>query len=143
MLVRDIMTHAPSCCAPETRLDVVAKMMLNRDCGSIPVCNGDRVVGVITDRDITCRAVAKGMTPMAVSAADIMSKPVYTVREEDNIEVALSTMRKRHVRRLPVVDEHGSITGMVTGTDIAARLPDLEIADLVRQFAKSRSVAAQ
>ncbi len=139
MLVREIMTPAPSCCTPETRLDVVAKMMLNHNCGAIPVCDGGRVVGLITDRDITCRAVAKGMTPMAVSAAQIMSRPAYTVRENEEVQAALTIMRQRRIRRLPVVYENGLIAGIVTETDIATHLPPLEIANLVRHVANRRA----
>jgi CBS domain-containing protein len=134
MLVKEIMTMAPTCCAPETRLDIVAKMMLNHNCGVIPVCDGHRLVGVITDRDIVCRAVAKGMTPLAIAAGEVMSKPVYTVREDENIEAALATMQKRRVRRLPVVEETGDMTGIITQSDIAGHVPDLELANLVRHI---------
>ncbi len=138
MLVKEIMTSAPTCCSPETRLDIVAKMMSNHDCGAIPVCDGDRLAGVITDRDIVCRAVAKGMTPVAIAASAIMSRPVYTVHADDRIESALIIMKTRHVRRLPVVDATGSIAGIVSQTDIAARLPDLEVASVVRHVSRKK-----
>ena len=138
MLVNEIMTMAPTCCTPETRLDVVAKMMLNHDCGAIPVCDGDRLAGVITDRDIVLRAVARGMTPAAVAASEVMSRPVYTVREDEAVAVALATMQKRQIRRLPVVDDTGGLAGMISEADIAARLPDLEVANVVRHVSRKR-----
>ena len=122
MLVREMMTVNPSCCAPDTRLDVVAKMMMNHNIGAIPVCDGDRLAGMITDRDIVVRAVGKGMAPAAIAAADIMSKPVYTVREDETIDAALATMHKRQVRRLPVVDNDGFLAGIVTAADIQRRI---------------------
>ena len=142
MLVKEIMTMAPTCCSPETRLDIVARMMSNHDCGAIPVCDGDRLAGVITDRDIVVRAVAKGMTPVAVAASEIMSRPVYTVREDEDAEVALATMRKWQIRRLPVVDDTGSLCGIVTEADVAAHLPDLEVANVVRHVLRKRTATA-
>lgn len=142
MLVKEIMTTAPTCCSPETRLDIVARMMLNHDCGAIPVCDGDRLAGVITDRDIVVRAVAKGMTPVAVAASEVMSRPVYTVREDEDVDVALATMQKWQIRRLPVVDDNGALAGIITEADIAAHLPDLEVANVVRHVSRKRTATA-
>ncbi len=142
MLVKDIMTTRPTCCTPETRLDVVAKMMLNHDCGAIPVCDGDRLAGMITDRDIVVRAVAKGMTPVAIAAADIMSRPVYTVREDETAEAALATMQKRRVRRLAVVDDMGALAGILAEADIARNLPDLEVAAALRNIVRKEAATA-
>jgi len=64
MLVRDVMTTSPTCCMPDDTLDRVAALMLERDCGAIPVCDGSQLVGMITDRDITCRVVAAGKIPV-------------------------------------------------------------------------------
>lgn len=118
MLVKEMMTSNPTCCTPETRLDIVAKMMLNHGCGAIPVCDGGRLAGMITDRDIVVRAVAKGMTPCAIAAADVMSKPVYTVRADQPIGAALAIMRERQVRRLPVVDDNGCLAGIVNEREL-------------------------
>ena len=142
MLVREVMTREPTCCNPHTKVDVVARIMLNHDCGAVPVCEGERVTGMITDRDIACRVVAKGITPVAASARDVMSKPAYTIGESDSIERALSVMGTRQIRRLPVVDSKGTIVGIVSVADIAAHLPDAEVADLVRHVSRKSGVVA-
>src|SRR5207245_9439387 len=78
-LARDVMTENPACCAPETPLDQVAKLMRQHDCGEIPVVDpGEQPIGVITDRDIVCRVVAEGKNPMAYPAEICMSQPVTT-----------------------------------------------------------------
>ncbi|HSP16592.1 MAG TPA: CBS domain-containing protein [Thermoanaerobaculia bacterium] len=141
MLVRDIMTKDPTCCTPYTKLDVVAKMMLNHDCGAIPVWDGDQVVGVITDRDIVCRIVAKSMTPVAMAARDAMTKPAYTIGQDEKIEAAGVIMGKRQLRRLPVVDEKGAVVGIVSLCDLAAHLPDTDAADLFRHVSRKTGVA--
>jgi CBS-domain-containing membrane protein len=137
MLVRDVMTEDPTCCSPYTKLDIVAKMMLNHDCGAIPVWDGDRIVGIVTDRDIVCRVVAKGITPLAISARDVMTRPVYTIGTDERIDTALAIMGSRRVRRLPVVGEKGVVIGVVSLSDIAARLPDSDVADLLRHVSST------
>lgn len=139
MLVRDIMSKDPTCCTPYTNLDTVAKMMLNHNCGAIPVCDATHVSGLITDRDIICRVLAKGIRPDAVTARDAMSKPAYTVGDYDRIEVALAVMSRREIRRLPVVDDKGVIVGILSLADIAAHLPDTDVADLLRHVSRKIS----
>jgi CBS domain-containing protein len=79
MKVKDIMSTDPACCSPETKLQDVAKLMVEHDCGEIPVCDGaGRTVGVVTDRDIVCRMVAKGLDPTGRPARECMSSPVIT-----------------------------------------------------------------
>jgi CBS domain-containing protein len=80
-LARDFMTSEPACCRPHTMLDQVAKMMVQYDCGEIPVLDvTDRPIGVVTDRDIVCRVVAEEKNPMAYPAETCMSESVVTVR---------------------------------------------------------------
>ena len=79
-LARDVMTVNPACCTPETPLDQVAKLMVQHDCGEIPVIDrAEHVVGVVTDRDIVTRVVARDKNPMAYTAETCMSDPVVTV----------------------------------------------------------------
>ena len=82
MTVRDLMTADPSCCTMETSLEEVARMMVQCDCGEIPVIERQdlrKIVGVVTDRDIVCRAVAKGLNPLMLSAAAVMTSPAVTI----------------------------------------------------------------
>jgi len=89
-LAKEIMTPAPQCCSGETTLNDVANLMLEADCGEIPVTDGsNRLIGVITDRDIVCRVVAKGKNPASVTAAECMSEPVVVVNEDTSLEDVL------------------------------------------------------
>jgi CBS domain-containing protein len=136
MLVKDVMTANPNCCKPTDKLDTVAKMMLDHDCGEIPVCDGTKLVGVITDRDITCRAVAVGKNPAAVPVLEGMTRDVYTIGVNDKIDKALELMETKLVRRLPVVDDSGQIVGIVSQADLVAKAPILKVARTMRSVSK-------
>ena len=143
MLIRDVMTPAPTCCRPGDTLDKVARLMIEHDCGEIPVCDGMSLVGVITDRDITCRAVAEGLAPHLVPASDIMTREVYTVAENGQLSNALEVMEKKLVRRLPVVDEGGQVVGILSQADLVSKAPTLKVARALRQVSlKTRKRAA-
>lgn len=136
MLIKELMTANPACCKPTDKLDSVAKLMVEHDCGEIPVCDGTKLVGVITDRDIACRAVAAGTTPSAVPASDVMTRDVYTIAEDGDVEQALDLMEKKLVRRLPVVDDSGRIVGIVSQADLVAKAPMLKVARTIRSVSK-------
>jgi len=136
MLIRDVMTGNPACCKPSDKLDSVAQLMFERDCGEIPVCDGTNLVGVITDRDITCRAVAAGLAPERVAVSEIMTRDVYSVLPDEKLDAALDLMEKRMVRRLPVVDKNGAIIGIVSQTDLVAKIPTLEVARAIKAMSK-------
>lgn len=136
MLIKDVMTPGPACCKPADKLDTVAKLMLDHDCGEIPVCDGTKLAGVITDRDIVCRAIAVGKNPADVSAGEVMTHDVHTVAESDKIEQALDLMEMRLVRRLPVVDDRGKVVGIVSQADLVAKGPMLKVARAIRSVSK-------
>jgi CBS domain-containing protein len=138
-VARDVMTPDPACCSPTTTLDEVAKMMIQNDCGEIPVIDSsDQVVGVITDRDIVCRVVAEGKNPMAYTAETCMSEPVVTVTAETGLDEILSTMEKHQIRRIPVVDEQGCCVGIIAQADLAWAEPQTQVAELVREVSRDR-----
>jgi CBS domain-containing protein len=122
MQVREMMTTDPVCCTADTSLPDVARMMVDRDCGEIPVVdnNSSKVpIGVVTDRDIVCRTVANGLNPVELTAADCMSKPIVTVTADMSLEECCRLMEENLIRRVPVVDDRGSISGIVAIADIA------------------------
>ncbi len=129
MQVKDIMTSGDiACCTPNATLKEAAELMNAHDCGAIPVLAGKRdrhLEGVITDRDITTRAVAKGFDPSEHTVSECMSRSVYTVRPEDSLEDCGRVMSEHQVRRVPVVDRDGVCCGMVAQADIA-RAADAE-----------------
>lgn len=122
MQVKDVMTADPACCTPETSLTDVANLMVENDCGEIPVLDSEDSkvpIGAVTDRDIVCRVVAKGFNPGEKSAADCMSTPVVTVTKETTVEDCCRLMEEKMIRRVPVVDENGACCGIVALADIA------------------------
>jgi CBS domain-containing protein len=133
----DLMTPDPACCSPQTSIDQVAKMMVQNNCGEIPVIDvNDRPVGVITDRDIVCRIVAEGMNPLGHTADQCMSQPVVTVRSNDPVDSVLATMEEHQIRRIPVTDESGCCAGIIALADIARAEPLPEVGELVREVSR-------
>jgi len=134
---RDVMTPDPACCTPNTPLDEVARLMAQNDCGEIPVVDpGDQIIGVITDRDIVCRVVAEGKNPMAYNAETCMSDPVVTVRFDAPLEEVVATMERHQIRRVPVVDDHDSLVGIVSQADVSWTQAPREVAKLVREISR-------
>ena len=134
---RDLMTRDPACCTTTTTLDEVAALMVQHNCGEIPVIDvGERVVGVVTDRDIVTRVVAEGKNPMAYTAETCMSQPAVTVGEDAPFDEVVSTMEEHQIRRLPVVDERGCCSGIIAQADLARRGPDESVAELVREVSR-------
>ena len=135
MTVKKLMTPNPACCTMETTLQEVARMMVTCDCGEIPVVERQdlrRPVGVVTDRDIVCRAVAEGQNPV-VSVATVMSSPAVTITEHDDIDEVIRLMETHKIRRVPVVDSTGMICGIVSLADIARLDSRKETGELVRE----------
>ena len=131
MTVTEIMTKDVACCSPETKLDQVAQMMAEHDCGEIPVVDKQGyVLGVVTDRDICCRAVADNRQPSEVRADQIMSAPVVTAWHSMSTDDCAGLMRDNMIRRIPVVDANGCCCGIVSQADFA-RKADSQVADIL------------
>ena len=134
MKIKDIMTFGPACCTPENNLQEVARMMLENDCGEIPVVQNVKnlkPVGVITDRDIVCRAVAKGKDALHITVKDCMSQPCITVSPELSVEDCCKILEKKQIRRIPVIDEKGACCGIVSQADIARHHLKKQIAEVL------------
>jgi len=144
MIVKDLMTLSPICCEPADRLDDVAKLMLDHGCGVIPVCKGTKVVGIVTDRDITCRAVAKGSIPSLVPVSEVMTKPVYTIRQDEDVQSAIELLEAKQVRRLPVVDDDDNVVGIIAPSDLAPTFASTNVSDflLAVSYWNRKTVAA-
>ena len=134
---KEIMTPSPQCCSRETTLNDVANLMVEADCGEIPVTDSsNRLVGVITDRDIVCRAVAKGKNPTAVTAAEIMTEPVVCVNEDTTLDAVMGVMEENQIRRVPVVDASGCCCGIIAQADVALNARQGQVGELVREVSK-------
>ncbi len=140
MQVKDIMTREPACCMPDTNLQEVARLMVECDCGEIPVVENRqsmKPVGVVTDRDICCRTVAEGKNPLEMTAGDCMSSPCVTVTPEMGVEDCCRVMEENQIRRVPVVDERGACCGIVAQADIAQRASERETAEVVKEVSRA------
>jgi len=139
MKVKDVMTPNPACCTPDTSLREVAEMFVDHDCGAIPVVESRESmtpVGIVTDRDIACRAIAKGLNALELTARACMSSPDVTVREDQSLDECIEAMEQNHVRRLVVVDEFGRCCGIVSQADIALHGPRKKTAEVVRELSE-------
>ncbi len=137
MKASDLMTSNPACCAPDTSLSDIARLMDENDCGEIPVVESmdDRkVIGVVTDRDIVIRAVAQGRNASDMSAADVMSRSPVTVQEDTDVQECFEQMQDHQIRRIPVVDRQGALCGIVAQADIALQAGRRETGEMVRDI---------
>jgi CBS domain-containing protein len=133
--VKDAMTSEVKTASPSQPLTDVARLMKQEDVGSVPVVDGDRLVGVVTDRDIVVRGIADGSDPHAVKAGDIASRDVVTVRPDDDLDEVLRLMAQHQVRRLPVVDD-GRLVGVVAQADVAQEAKEKDVGHLVEEISK-------
>ncbi|MGE3683287.1 MAG: CBS domain-containing protein [Bdellovibrionales bacterium] len=122
MKLKDIMTTDVLVIAPDTTAREAARQMDQHDIGAVPVCDGQRILGMITDRDIAIQVVARGENPDDVRAADIMTTPVVWCFEDCDIDEAARLMETRQIRRLVVVDREKKLVGVVALGDLATRV---------------------
>lgn len=142
MQAPQMMTSNPAVCTPDTRLPDVARLMVEHDCGEIPVVESTdsmRPVGVIPDRDITCRAVAEGKNPVEMTASECMATPCVTVAEEASVHDCCRTMEAHRIRRVPVVDSRGGCCGIVSQADIAETAGERRAAEVLKQVSQPTS----
>jgi CBS domain-containing protein len=120
MRVKDVMTDDVKCCSLETNLAAAAKIMWEADCGAVPVTDGqNKVIGVITDRDICIAGATRSRTEGEIPVREVISKTLYSCSPNDDVRAALETMRSQQIRRLPVVGQDGRLAGIVSIHDIA------------------------
>jgi CBS domain-containing protein len=139
MKVKEIMSTDPACCTRETSLQDVAILMVEHDCGEIPVVDNmqsKRPVGVVTDRDITIRTVALGKNPLELRARDCMSSPAVTVTPETSFDDCCALMEDNQLRRVPVVDESGRCCGIVSQADVARHASKSDAGELVKDVSR-------
>lgn len=123
MKVSEVMTRDVQTVRPDTTAQEAASFMLREDAGSMPVSEGDRLVGMITDRDIAVRGVAKGFGP-DTPVRDLMTDEIICIRADDDVEEAATKMGEAQVRRLPVIDENERLCGIVSLGDLARETDD-------------------
>jgi len=118
MKIKDIMTTEVRTCTPGTSLAAVAALMLDGDCGVLPVVDDKKLVGIVTDRDMYIALATRNTLASQLTVGDVARKPVWTCGPDDDVHAALATMKKHRVRRLPVEGFGGAVLGIVSMNDI-------------------------
>jgi CBS domain-containing protein len=134
--VSDVMTGRPRAVTPQTLLTEVAELMEAEDVGSIPVVEDDRLVGIVTDRDIVVRAIAKGKDPQGMPASAVSSRELVTVHPDDDLSDALELMARHQVRRLAVTGEDERLVGVVSQADVAREAKEKETGEVVQSISR-------
>lgn len=124
MKVADVMTRSVDVANPDARLDEAAERMRQLDAGVLPVVDGDKVVGMITDRDITVRATAEGRDPVTTKVSEIMTSEVVFTYDDEDVKDAAKLMQDHQVRRLVVLDREKKLVGIVSLGDLAVDTKD-------------------
>lgn len=119
MKVRDAMHVGVTWVAPDTSVSELARMMRDEDIGAIPVGENDRLVGMVTDRDIVCKGLADGKDTDSLTAREVMTGPIVYCRADEDIDDAVRIMEEHEIRRLPVINEDKRMVGMLSLGDIA------------------------
>jgi CBS domain-containing protein len=134
--IRDTMTSNPRTIETSTPVAEAARLMSSEDVGSLPIVEGERLVGMVTDRDITIRVVAEGKDPQSTTVGDVASRDVVSVDPQQNLDEAVRLMAEHQVRRLPVVEEDGRLVGIVAQADVATAGKDEKTGQLVEEISK-------
>jgi CBS domain-containing protein len=130
--VVDVMTRDVQTLTPDDTVMLAAQAMDELDVGAIPVCDGDRLIGMITDRDIAVRAVAQNLAGETTRLEDVMTDEPLTCYEDQSVEDVLETMREAQLRRLPVIDQHRRLVGIVSLGDLATSAGDDDAGDTLK-----------
>ena len=135
--VHEHMTDRPRCVTPETPVSEAAELMASEDVGSLPILDGDKLVGVVTDRDIVIRAVAAKKNPQGMPVREVATQDPVTVRADDDLSDALELMATYQVRRLPVVDEDNRLVGVLAQADVAMGAKEKAVGEMVEEISQT------
>jgi len=140
---KKIMTKNPVCCLPTDMVAKAAKLMKSKNIGSLPVIeNGQtqKLVGIVTDRDLTLKIVAEGLDAKSTKVEAVMTRKVVTCRAEDDLQKALDAMAEHQLRRIPVVDNDNQLLGIIAQADVATRVDKpKKTAALVKGISRSNA----
>jgi CBS domain-containing protein len=134
--VRELMSSNPRSVSADGKVFDAAQIMRDEDVGLVPVVEGDRLIGTITDRDITVRVVAEQKDPQSIQIREIASTDLVTVDPQQDLDEALRLMAQHQVRRLPVVEEDGRLVGVVAQKDVAEQGDDAKTGEVVQEISQ-------
>ena len=139
----EVMTKNPVCCRPDDMAVKVAQLMRSENIGSIPVIEDEqtqKVAGIVTDRDLAMKVIAKGQDAKTTKVEAVMTRQVVTCRSEDDLQKALDAMAKHQLRRIPIVDNDNRIVGIIAQADVATRVNQPEkTAAMVKEISQSNA----
>ncbi len=134
--IRDLMTSNPRSLESGGSVIDAARIMRDEDAGIVPIVEGDRLVGTVTDRDIAIRVVAEGKDPKSTTIGEISSRELVTIDPQQSLDEALHLMARHQVRRLPVVEEDGKLVGIVAQADVAGHASKAKVGGVVEDISK-------
>ena len=139
----EVMTKNPVCCRPDDMVVKVAQLMQSENIGSIPVIENEqtqKLVGIVTDRDLALKIVAKGQDAKSTKVEAVMTRQIVTCRAGDDLQMALDAMAEHQLRRIPIVDTNDKIVGIIAQADVATRvnLPE-KTATMVKEISQSNA----
>lgn len=132
--IREVMTMNPETVSKDSSVADAARIMRDHDTGIVPIVDGDRLVGVVTDRDITVQTVADGRDPHMTTVGEIASAHLVTLDPQQNLDDALQLMAQHQVRRLPVCEEEGRLIGIVAQADVARHAKAKQTGEVVEEI---------
>ncbi len=137
----DVMTRNPACCLQNDTVLKAAELMKSENVGAIPVVENEqtkKLVGIVTDRDLTLRIVAEGLDAKVTKVKAVMTHKVITCRTEDDLQKALDAMAEHQLRRIPIVDDDNRIVGIIAQADVATRVDQPEkTAEMVKEISQA------
>jgi CBS domain-containing protein len=134
--IRDVMTKNPCAIDADKPVAYAAKMMRDENVGLAPIVEGQRLIGTLTDRDIAIRVVAEGKDPQTTIVREVATTRFVTIDSDQDLDEALRLMADNQVRRLPVLDQDGKLTGIVAQADIARHASDEQTGEVVEEISK-------
>jgi CBS domain-containing protein len=143
MLVRETMTRRALWITPDISLTEAAKQMRDENIGCLPIGENDRLVGMITDRDLTCRAVAEGADPAKTTAREVMTRGVSYCFEDDDINEAVHLMEEKRIHHIPVLNSQKRMVGILSLSDLALKAPQDLSFEISRLASRNASVHAR
>jgi CBS domain-containing protein len=139
----EVMTKKPVCCRPDDMVIKVAQLMQSENIGSIPVIENEltqKLVGIVTDRDLALKVVAKGHDAKSTKVEAVMTRQIVTCRAGDDLQMALDAMAEHQLRRIPIVDTNDRIVGIIAQADVATRVNQPEkTAAMVKEISQSNA----
>jgi len=132
--IRDLMTERPRTVSKGASVVEAARVMREEDAGVVPIVDGEKLVGVVTDRDIAVRLVAEGRDPESTTVDELASRDLVTIDPQQSLDEALRLMAQHQVRRLPVCEEDGRLVGIVAQADVARHADASRTGEVVEQI---------